>query len=129
MHDIITCQDPLPIPEGLKSLQTDWRFEPFKTNCLSKKIEKYVIFKKRLYKEVGGICEKIEYDGFITFYTHFFNDPPTKQMHVSYIAEFKKGKLMYVLLNEFREYNVQKESIKANYFLTLFNLFKSYTKK
>jgi hypothetical protein len=129
MHDIIVCSDPFPIPEGLRFLQTNWSLEPFKTNCLSKKFDQYKIYKKKLYKNINGEYKQIQYDGFLTFYTHFFDDPPKKQIYVSYIAEFKSGKLIYILINEFKEYDVQKESIKANYFLTLFNLFKNYIKK
>jgi hypothetical protein len=128
MYDIITCYDPIPVPDGLKFLDVDWRFEPFKTNCLSKKFENYLIFKNRLYKDSNKLYEEVSYNGFLTFYTHFFDDLNTKQMHVSYMAEFKKGKLNYILLNDFREYDVKKESIKANYFLTIFNLFKTYLK-
>jgi hypothetical protein len=132
MHniDIINCYDPLPIPKDLKFLKVDWKLEPYKTNCLSGKFEKYLIFKKKLYKEIDGFYSEIPYSGFITFYTHFFNEPPTKQIYVSYIAEFEKGRLNLILLNDFKVYDLKKESMKINYLLTIFNLFKNcYLKK
>lgn len=124
MFDIITCHHPFIIPDKLKFLDVDWRFEPFKTNCLSCKNDKYLIFAKRLYKENNDLYEEIPFNGFLVFYTHFFDDQNTKQFYVSYLTEFNKGILNYILLNDFREYDIQKENIKSNFFLTIFNLFK-----
>ena len=100
MYDIITCHEQLQLPDKFKSLSSDWRFEPFKTNCLRRKFEKYIIYNKQLFKEVNGLYEKINYNGFLSFYTHFFDeDPHTVQYHLSYLAEFDKGNLNYILLN------------------------------
>ena len=129
MHDIITCHEPLSIPQSLKVLNLDWRFEPFKTN-ISNKFDKYIIYNKQLYKSKNEIYEEIPYTGFLNFYTHFFDEKPaTVQYYVSYLAEFNKGKLNYILLSNFKEYNIKKESLKVNYLITIFDLFKKYLKK
>jgi hypothetical protein len=86
-----------------------------------------MIYGKQLYKEKSGVYEEISYTGFLNFYTHFFDEnPSTVQYHLSYLADFNKGKLNYIILNNFKEYDIQKETLKANFFLTIFNLFKNY---
>ena len=129
MYDIIKCEDKLKIPRSFTIYNIDIKKEPFKTNCFNRKLETYFIKDGKFFKEKNNELIEIFYTGFVTFYTHFFDDPPTEQIYISYIAEFKDGKVLYIKISEFKKYCIKKENLKANFFMTLFNLFKFYLRK
>lgn len=124
---MIRCEDQFKIPEKLMFSDINWGKEPFKTSCFKKKFDNYLIKEGFLFLEKNDQLIKIPYSGFVNFDTFFFDEnPSTKQFYLSYISEFINGKLLYINLVEFKEYDVAKESVKANFFLTIFNLFKNY---
>lgn len=133
MYDFIICEKKLPVPDNF--LKLDFTKEPFRTTSLSRNFSNYVISNDGfLHISKNQTLEKIKYNGFLYFSTHFFDDPHTKQYYISFFSSFNQGVLEELSLDGVKEYKIEDydlnkfiksdKKINSNPFLKIINFIK-----